>query len=53
MIVNQFYELNLTLHTHFIYFRGQTLEQIEKFDDPRSSDEDDDEGKKFGGLGGK
>ncbi|XP_072933490.1 nucleolar protein 14 homolog [Epargyreus clarus] len=29
--------------------RGQTLEQIEKFDDPRSSD-DEDEGKKFGGL---
>ncbi|RVE42154.1 hypothetical protein evm_013194 [Chilo suppressalis] len=30
--------------------RGQTLEQIEKFDDPRSSDEDDDDGRKFGGL---
>ncbi|XP_053619397.1 nucleolar protein 14 homolog [Plodia interpunctella] len=30
--------------------RGQTLEQIEKFDDPRSDDEDDEEGKKFGGL---
>ncbi|XP_028178980.1 nucleolar protein 14-like [Ostrinia furnacalis] len=29
--------------------RGQTLEQIEKFDDPRSDDEDDD-AKKFGGL---
>ncbi|CAK1594754.1 unnamed protein product [Parnassius mnemosyne] len=30
--------------------RGQTLEQIEKFDDPRSDEEDDDGGKKFGGL---
>ncbi|XP_045780548.1 nucleolar protein 14 homolog [Maniola jurtina] len=30
--------------------RGQTLEQIEKFDDPRSSDDEDEE-KKFGGLG--
>ncbi|CAG9794661.1 unnamed protein product [Diatraea saccharalis] len=30
--------------------RGQTLEQIEKFDDPRSSDEEDEDGKKFGGL---
>ncbi|KAL4706951.1 hypothetical protein ACJJTC_005220 [Scirpophaga incertulas] len=30
--------------------RGQTLEQIEKFDDPRSSDEEDVEGRKFGGL---
>ncbi|XP_032523302.2 nucleolar protein 14 homolog [Danaus plexippus] len=29
--------------------RGQTLEQIEKFDDPRSSDDEDEE-KKFGGL---
>lgn len=29
--------------------RGQTLEQIEKFDDPRSDDEDDNE-KKYGGL---
>ncbi|CAG4973387.1 unnamed protein product [Colias eurytheme] len=29
--------------------RGQTLEQIEKFDDPRS-DEEDDEDKPFGGL---
>lgn len=25
------------------YFRGQTLEEIEKFDDPRSDDDDDDE----------
>ncbi|KAJ8715794.1 hypothetical protein PYW07_010276 [Mythimna separata] len=31
--------------------RGQTLEQIEKFDDPRSEDEDDEDGRKFGGLG--
>ncbi|CAH2059020.1 unnamed protein product, partial [Iphiclides podalirius] len=30
--------------------RGQTLEQIEKFDDPRSDEEDDDFEKKFGGL---
>ncbi|XP_039760632.1 nucleolar protein 14 homolog [Pararge aegeria] len=30
--------------------RGQTLEQIEKFDDPRSSDDEDEE-KRFGGLG--
>ncbi|XP_049880546.1 nucleolar protein 14 homolog [Pectinophora gossypiella] len=30
--------------------RGQTLEQIEKFDDPRSSDDEDDVAKKFGGL---
>ncbi|XP_068625462.1 nucleolar protein 14 homolog [Battus philenor] len=30
--------------------RGQTLEQIEKFDDPRSDDEDDEGGKRFGGL---
>lgn len=37
----------------YIVFRGQTLEQIEKFDDPRSSDEEDEEGKKFGGLDGK
>lgn len=29
--------------------RGQTLEQIEKFDDPRSDDEDE-EGKAYGGL---
>ncbi|OWR45363.1 hypothetical protein KGM_201690 [Danaus plexippus plexippus] len=29
--------------------RGQTLEQIEKFDDPRSSDDEEEE-KKFGGL---
>ncbi|XP_050357420.1 nucleolar protein 14 homolog [Nymphalis io] len=29
--------------------RGQTLEQIEKFDDPRSSDDEDEE-KQFGGL---
>ncbi|XP_026494525.2 nucleolar protein 14 [Vanessa tameamea] len=29
--------------------RGQTLEQIEKFDDPKSSD-DEDEDKQFGGL---
>lgn len=29
--------------------RGQTLEQIEKFDDPRSDDEEDEEGRKFGG----
>lgn len=33
--------------------RGQTLEQIEKFDDPRSDDEEDEDGRKFGGLGGK
>lgn len=32
--------------------RGQTLEQIEKFDDPRSSDDEEEE-KRFGGLGGK
>ncbi|CAH0721315.1 unnamed protein product, partial [Brenthis ino] len=32
--------------------RGQTLEQIEKFDDPRSSDDEDEE-KRFGGLGGE
>uniref|UniRef100_A0A2A4JTG3 Nucleolar protein 14 homolog n=1 Tax=Heliothis virescens TaxID=7102 RepID=A0A2A4JTG3_HELVI len=31
--------------------RGQTLEQIEKFDDPRSDDEEDEDGRKFGGLG--
>ncbi|KAM3957269.1 nucleolar protein 14 homolog l(3)07882 [Aphomia sociella] len=30
--------------------RGQTLEQIEKFDDPRSSDDENEDGKKFGGL---
>nr|XP_034837277.1 nucleolar protein 14 homolog [Maniola hyperantus] len=30
--------------------RGQTLEQIEKFDDPRSSDDEGEE-KRFGGLG--
>ncbi|XP_013165719.1 PREDICTED: nucleolar protein 14 [Papilio xuthus] len=30
--------------------RGQTLEQIEKFDDPRSDDEDEEGGKRFGGL---
>ncbi|XP_023944280.2 nucleolar protein 14 homolog [Bicyclus anynana] len=30
--------------------RGQTLEQIEKFDDPRSSDDEDEE-RRFGGLG--
>ncbi|KAJ2941618.1 hypothetical protein O0L34_g14675 [Tuta absoluta] len=31
--------------------RGQTLEQIEKFDDPRSDDDEDDDGRKgFGGL---
>ncbi|XP_060807022.1 nucleolar protein 14 homolog [Amyelois transitella] len=30
--------------------RGQTLEQIEKFDDPRSDEEDDEESKKYGGL---
>lgn len=34
------------------FCRGQTLEQIEKFDDPRSSD-DEDEVKKFGGLDGE
>ncbi|GBP74460.1 Nucleolar protein 14 [Eumeta japonica] len=30
--------------------RGQTLEEIEKFDDPRSSDEEDEDGRKMGGL---
>ncbi|XP_059045524.1 nucleolar protein 14 homolog [Achroia grisella] len=30
--------------------RGQTLEQIEKFDDPRSSDDENEERGKFGGL---
>ncbi|XP_026754279.2 nucleolar protein 14 homolog [Galleria mellonella] len=30
--------------------RGQTLEQIEKFDDPRSSDDENEDGGKFGGL---
>lgn len=32
---------------------GQTLSEIEKFDDPRSDDDDDDEGRKIGNIDGK
>lgn len=45
-------ELNykMLLIKHIFVYRGQTLEQVEKFDDPKSDDEDDG---RFGGLGGK
>jgi len=33
--------------------RGQTLSEIEKFDDPRSDDEEEEESEEKGKLGGK
>jgi nucleolar protein 14 len=33
--------------------RGQTLSEMEKFDDPRSDDEEEEEGEEKGKLGGE
>ena len=50
-LIFQLYYLSLIA---LYYFRGQTLEEIEKFDDPRSDDDDDEDfGKRPGHLQSK